>query len=183
MKTSKKVLFGLAILGIAALTTCIAIDLSSGSKFILPAGDTEYHTKEELTELYWQNKDLLISVKDSILSNRAFLQVLIDQKDGDAGILTDYHKDCFTEAEWADIVTVFEELHPYMLMMERKGRPLKFYINFADQKLDIGSKSITLYWFPNEEELKYRVEHSLADSVEYTQIDGDWYIVEETYPW
>ncbi len=183
MKVWKKVLLGLVILGVAALTTCIAIDFSKGPTNIIPARSVEYHTKEELTELYWQNKDLLISVKDSILSNKAFLQVLVDQKDGDAGILTDYHKDCFTEAEWTNIITTFEELHPYMLMMERKGRPLKFYINFADQKLDVGSKSNTLYWFPNEEELKYRVEHSLADTVEYTQIDGGWHIVEETYPW
>ncbi len=64
-----------------------------------------------------------------------------------------------------------------------QGRPLKFYINFDDLKLDHGSKATTLYWFPAAEELKFHEKYSLADSVEYTQIDGNWYIVEETYPW
>jgi hypothetical protein len=183
MKTWKKVFLGFILLCVASLTTCIAIDLSSGSNFIIPADTVEYHTKEDLSDLYWQNKDLLNSVKDSVLSNKAFLQVLVDQKDGDAGILTDENKDLFSEDEWADIVSVFEKLHPYMIMMERKGRPMKFYISFDDLKLDKGSKETSLYWFPSEEELKYHKEYSLADSVEYTKIDEGWYIVEETYPW
>ncbi len=118
-----------------------------------------------------------------MLSSKAFLQALDDYGEGDFQISYEGDKKYFTEEEWTNIVSVFDKLHPYMIMMERKGRPLKFYINFADQKLDVGSKSNTLYWFPNEEELKYRVEHSLADTVEYTQIDGGWHIVEETYPW
>ncbi len=183
MKKWKVAIVSALVLGIAVIATFVAIDLSFGSKFILSSKDVEYHTKEELVELYWQNQDLLNSVKDSILSNKAFLQVLINQKDGDAGILTDSHKDLFSEREWSDIISVFEKLHPYMLMMERKGRPLKFYINFAHQKLDSSSKATTLYWFPSETELEYHREHTLADRVEYTQIDGNWYIVEETFPW
>ena len=82
-----------------------------------------------------------------------------------------------------NIVSVFENLHPYMIMMERKGRPIKLYIDFASQKLDVGSKRTTLYWFTDKKEIEYQKEHSLADSVAYTQIDGNWYIVEETFHW
>ena len=183
MKKWKVAIISILVLGFAAMATCVAIDLSSGSKFILPAKAVEYHTKDELIDLYWQNKDLLNSVKNSILSNKAFLQVLVDQKDGDAGILTDSDKDLFTDEEWTDIVSVFEKLHPYMIMMERKGRPVKLYINFNDLKIESGSKTTELYWFPSEDELAYHTKYSLADSIEYTQIEEGWYVVEETYPW
>jgi hypothetical protein len=181
MKTWKKIIIGLAILGAIALALYIAIDSSPSSNFLLPAESIEYHTKEELTDLYWQNSVVLNSVKDSVLSNEGFLQVLIDQKDGDAGILTDVHKDLFSVEEWRNIVSVFENLHPYMIMMERKGRHLKFYIDFPQLELETGYKYTSLYWFPDVEEIKYHKEVSYADSVEYTHLDGNWYIVEETY--
>ena len=82
-----------------------------------------------------------------------------------------------------NIVSVFENLHPYMIMMERKGRPVKLYIDFAKLELDTGSKETTLYWFTDKKEIEYQKEHSLADSVAYTQIDGNWYIVEEIFHW
>ena len=181
MKTWEKIVIGLAILGVVAIAACIAIDSSPSSNFLLPTDSIEYHTKEELTDLYWQNSVVLNSVKNNMLSNEGFLQVLIDQKDGDAGILTDVHKDLFTAEEWRNIVSVFENLHPYMIMMERKGRPLKFYINFSKLELEAGYKRTSLYWFPNEDEIDYQKEHSLADSIEYSQIDENWYIVEKTY--
>jgi len=183
MKTWKKVIIGLAILGVVAIAVYIAIDSSPSSNFLLPAESIEYHTKEELIDLYWQNSVVLNFVKNSVLSNEAFLQVLIDQKDGDAGILTDVHKELFTEEEWENILSVFENLHPYMIMMERKGRPLKFYISFDDLKVDSCTKSTSLYWFPDVKEIKYHKEVSSADSIEYTHLDGNWYIVEEIYPW
>ena len=183
MKTWKKVVLVLIIIGLIGITACIAVDLSSGSKPIIPNKSVEYHTKEELTDLYWQNKTVLEAVKNSVLSNKKFLQVLTDQKDGDAGILTDVNKDLFTAEEWENIVSVFENLHPYMIMMERKGRPVKLYIDFAKLELDSGSKNTTLYWFTDKKEIEYHKEHSLADSVAYTQIDGNWYIVEETFHW
>jgi len=183
MKTWKKVIIGLAILCVVAIAVYIAIDSSPSSNFLLPAEAIEYHTKEELIDLYWQNTVVLNSVKDSVLSNEGFLQELNDQKDGDAGILTDAHKDLFAAEDWRNIVSVFENLHPYMLMMERKGRPLKFYICFDDLKIDSNTKTTSLYWFPDVKEIKYHKEGSSADRIEYTHLDGNWYIVEEIYPW
>ena len=183
MKTWKKVILALVALSVSSLAACIVIEFSTGPQFIIPAGSAEYHTKEELTDLYWQNKTVLEAVKNSVLSNKKFLQVLTDQKDGDAGILTDVNKDLFTAEEWENIVSVFENLHPYMIVMERKGRPVKLYIDFAKLELDSGSKNTTLYWFTDKKEIEYHKEHSLADSVAYTQIDGNWYIVEEIFHW
>ena len=150
---------------------------------VVPGNPVLYHTKDELTDLYWQNKDLLNSVKNSVLSSKKFLQALIDYQEGDYDISCQDDKKYFTEEEWTDIVSVFEELHPYMIMMERKGRPVKLYINFNDLKIESGSKTTELYWFPSEDELAYHTKYSLADSVEYTQIEEGWYVVEETYPW
>ena len=180
MKVWKKVFLGLILLSILALTTCFVIDLSSGANFLIPSNSVEYHTKEDLADLYWKNKDLLNSVKDSVLSNKAFLQVLVDQKDGDAGILTDANKDLFTEDEWTNIVAVFETLHPYMIMMERKGRPLIFYIAFGSLTQDSVEKSTLLYWFPNEDERIYHEKPGVFPDGVFTQIDEGWYIVEET---
>ncbi|NLI53318.1 MAG: hypothetical protein GX417_03240 [Clostridiales bacterium] len=178
MKTCKKVFLGLLILGVVALAIYIAIDLSSGPKFILPAKAVEYHTKEELTELYWHHKDLLNSVKDSVLSNKGMMQELIEFKEGDTGILTEHEKDFFTEEEWTDIVIVFEELHPYMLMMERKGHPLTFYIVFGSLKQDSVTKKTYLFWFPNEEEKEYHEKPGVYPYGVFTQLDEGWYIVE-----
>ena len=111
MKTWKKVILALVALSVSSLAACIVIEFSTGPQFIIPAGSAEYHTKEELTDLYWQNKTVLEAVKNSVLSNKKFLQVLTDQKDGDAGILTDVNKDLFTAEEWENIVSVFENSH------------------------------------------------------------------------
>ena len=150
---------------------------------IIKGKTVEYHTEEELIDLYWQNSVVLNSVKDAVLSNEPLMQAMNQEKDGDIGIFVKEDKQYFTEKEWANIVSIFENLHPYMIMMERKGMPLKFYINFDSLQLDTGSKRTSLYWFPNEDEIAYHKEHSLADSVEYTQVDGNWYIVEEKFHW
>jgi hypothetical protein len=183
MKTWKKIVLGLTALGVVALAVWIAIDFSSGSNLIIPAGSSEYHTKEELTDLYWQNKTVLNAVKDSVLSNKGMTQELIKFREGHTGILTDHQKDFFSEEEWENIVSVFERLHPYMIMLELRGRSLKFYIDFSKLKLETRSKYVRLYWFPSEKELENRKERSFADSIEVSQLDGNWYIVEEIYPW
>lgn len=178
-----KVLIILALMiGVLSFASYILYLILNPSTII--RGDTvEYHTKEELTNLYLLNSELLNSVKDSVLSNKAWMQAMNQEKDGDIGIFVKGDKQYFSAEEWENIVSAFKNLHPYMIMMERKGMPLKFYINFADLKLETGSKRTSLYWFPNEDEIAYHRKHSLADSVEYTQVDGNWYIVEEKFHW
>jgi hypothetical protein len=182
MKTWKTIIILILIIGVLSFGSYI-IFLILNPSTIIRGKAVEYHTKEELSDLYWQNEELLNSVKNSVLSNKKVLQALIDEQDGDTGIYTKHDEVYFSQEEWSDIVSVFENLHPYMIMMERKGRPIKLYIDFASQKLDVGSKRTTLYWFTDKKEIEYQKEHSLADSVAYTQIDGNWYIVEETFHW
>ena len=182
MKTWIKVVLGLIIIGVLSFATYIGM-LVINIKMADIDNSVEYHTKEELSDLYWQNEELLNSVKNSVLSNKKVLQALIDEQDGDTGIYTKHDEVYFSQEEWVNIVSVFENLHPYMIGMERKGRPVKLYIDFAKLELDTGSKETTLYWFTDKKEIEYQKEHSLADSVAYTQIDGNWYIVEETFHW
>ena len=182
MKTWIKLVLGMIIVGTLTFAVCVVALILSPSTAVL-VDTVEYHTKEELTDLYWQNDELVNRVKDSVLSNKKVLQALIDEQDGDTGIYTKQDKVYFTKEEWKDILTVFENFHPIMLMMERKGRPIKFYINFDDLKIDAGTKMTSLYWFPDVKEIKYHKDNSSADNIEYTHLDGNWYIVEETYPW
>ncbi len=181
MKILGKVLLGLVIAAIVAFVAYICVIwFTVGSDSVIPYNPVDYHTKDELADLYWQNKDLLNSVKDSVLSSKAFLQALDEYGEGDFQISYQGDKIYFTEEEWADIVAVFEALHPNMLMMERKGRPLIFYITFASEKQDSVTKRTYLYWFPNEEEREYHEKPSIFPNGTYTQIDGGWYIVEAT---
>ena len=182
MKKWKIVIILALMIGVLSFASYILFLVLNPST-IIRGNTVEYHSKEELTDLYWQNPVVLNSVKDSVLTNDSLLQAMNQEGDGDIGIFVKGDKDYFSEEEWENIVSVFENLHPYMIMVERKGRPLKFYINFGDLRFETGSKETALYWFPNEEEIEYHKEHSLADSVAYTQIDGNWYIVEEMFHW
>ena len=179
MKTWIKVILGMIILGVLSFTACIVILIFSPSTAVID-NSVEYHTKEELSDLYWQNKELLNRVKDSMLSNDKVLQALIDEQDGDTGIYLKQDEVYFSQEEWRDVETVFQVFHPTMLMLERKGRPLIFYIGFGSFKQDSVIKSTLLYWFPNDEEREYHEEPGVFPDGVFTQLDEGWYIVETT---
>lgn len=182
MKKWKIVIILVLMIGVLSFASYILFLILNPST-IIRGNTVVYHSKEELTDLYWQNSVVLNSVKNSVLINDSLLQAMNQEGDGDIGIFVKGDKDYFSEEEWDNIVSVFENLHPYMIMMERKGRPLKFYINFPNLELETGSKATSLYWFPDVKEIKYHKEYTLADSIEYTHLDGNWYIVEEIFPW
>lgn len=179
MKKWKIVLILIPTLGFLSFAAYIVILLLNPSS-IIPGNSVAYHAQEELSDLYWQNRDLLNTVKEDVLSNQKLVQAMNEERDGDIGIYIKEDKQYFTEDEWADIVSVFEKFHPYMIMMERKGRPLIFYIVFGSLKQDSVEKSTYLYWFPNEEEKIYHEKPGVFPNGVFTQIDGGWYIVEET---
>ena len=177
MKMCKKIVLGLILLFMIAFVGCIAYI------FLIPNPDdlgnsTKYHTREELTDLYWQNKELLSSVKDSVISSKKMLQALDEYNEGDYDVSYMGDKRFFNDEEWGNILAVFENLRANMLMLERKGRPLIFYITFAHQKQDDITKSTYLYWFPNDEERAYHEEDGIFPDGVFTQIDDGWYIVE-----
>jgi len=181
MKKWKVAILSILVLGFVAFAAYTAYIMKKiDDNYIVHGYPVDYHTKDELTDLYWQNSDLLNTVKDSVLSSTKFLKALNDYGEGDYGISYQGDKVYFTEDEWADIVSVFEKLHPYMIMMERKGRPLTFYIVFGYLKQDSVSKCTLLYWFPNEEEKIYHEKPGVFPDGVFTQIEAGWYIVEET---
>lgn len=179
MKTWKTIIILILIIGVLSFGSYI-IFLILNPSTIIRGKAVEYHTKEELSDLYWQNEELLNSVKNSVLSNKKVLQALIDEQDGDTGIYTKHDEIYFSQEEWSDIVSVFENLHPYMIMMERKGRPLIFYMPFGSLEEDDTTKRTYLYWFPNEEEREYHEKPGVFPDGVFTQLDEGWYIVEET---
>ena len=181
MKTWGKVVLGIIILGMIGITACIAVDLSSGQEPIIPTRSVEYHTVEELTDLYCQNKSVLDAVKDSVISSKTLLRALDEYNEGDIAISYQSDKEYFNDEEWENIVTVFENLHPDMLMLERKGRPLVFYITFKHLNPGLETKVVYLYWFPNEEELEYHKKPGVFPDGVYTQLEEGWYIVEGRY--
>ena len=180
MKTFIKVILGLILAGILAFAGYIAYRIVSLNAHDL-GRSTKYLTKEELTDSYWQNKELLNSVKDSVISSKSLLRALDRFNEGDIEIRYQSDKEYFSEKDWENIVTVFENLHPSMLMLERKGRQLVFYLTFKRLNQGLGSKYTFLYWFPNEEEREYHEEPDIFPDGIFTQLEEGWYIVEETY--
>jgi len=177
MKKWIKVILVLIILGILSFATYICFLIFSSSTDAIN-NSVKYHTKEEVSDLYWQNKELLNRVKDAMLSNEKVLQALVDEQDGDTGIYLKQDEVYFSQEEWQDVVTVFEIYHPAMLMLERKGRPLIFYMPFGSLRQGDVTKRTFLYWFPNDEEREYHEDPGVFPYGVFTQLDEGWYIVE-----
>lgn len=179
MKTWIKVVLGLVIVGIAAFVAWILfLWFTPNPNKIIPSNSVEYHTKEELTDLYWQNKTVLNAVKESVISSKSLLRALDEYKEGDIDVRFQSDKEYFNDDEWENIVTVFEKLHPSMLMLERKGRPLIFYLTFRQLNSGFESKVVYLYWFPNEDEREYHEKPTVFPDGVFSQLDEGWYIIE-----
>lgn len=177
MKTWIKVVLGLIIIGVLSFATYIGM-LVINIKMADIDNSVEYHTKEELSDLYWQNKELLNRLKDSVLSNDKVLQALIDEQDGDTGIYLKQDEVYFSQEEWRDVETVFKVFHPTMLMLERKGRPLVFYMAFRQLNRGSTTYATYLYWFPSEKEREYHENPGVFPDGVFTQLDEGWYVVE-----
>ncbi|MEA4914323.1 MAG: hypothetical protein VB061_07120 [Christensenella sp.] len=120
MKTWIKVVIGIVILGVLAFTgyTAYMIFRPSTTDF---GTLIEYHTKDELTHLYSQNKELLNSVRDSVLSSKSLLRALDENKEGDIDISFQSDKKYFSDEEWNNILSVFDKFHPYMIFNGAQG--------------------------------------------------------------
>lgn len=181
MKTWKKVVLGLILASILAFAGYIAYRVLTPNPDDL-GSSCKYQSKDELTELYSQNKELLNSVRDSVLSSKSLLRALDENKEGDIDISFQSDKKYFSDEEWADILSVFEKFHPYMILMERKGRPLIFYMAFSQLNRGSTTYATYLYWFPNDKEREYHEEPKVFPDGVFTQLDDGWYIVETSEP-
>ena len=144
MKTTLKVIIIFFLLGILAFAGYIAYRVLTPNPDDL-GSSCKYQSKDELKDLYSQNKELLNSVRDSVLSSKSLLRALDEYKEGDIDISFQSDKKYFSDEEWADILSVFEKFHPYMILMERKGRPLIFYMAFS--QLNRGSTTYATYLY------------------------------------
>lgn len=181
MKTWGKVVLGLILASTLVFAGYIGVMIVN-----LNADDlghsAKYLTKEDVTDLYWQNKELLNSVKDSVISSKGLLRAIDRYNEGDIDISFQSDKQYFSEEDWEDILAAFENLHPYMILLERKGRPLIFYMAFSHLNRGSTTYATYLYWFPNEEERKYHEEPNVFPDGVFTQLDEGWYVVETTEP-
>ncbi len=84
MRTWIKVILALVLASGLAFAGYIAIIVSLNADDL--GHSTIYLTKEEMTDLYWQNKDLLNSVKDSVISSKSLLSALDRYNEGDIDI-------------------------------------------------------------------------------------------------
>ena len=181
MKTWKKVVLGLILASILAFAGYIAYRVLTPNPDDL-GSSCKYQSKDELTELYSQNKELLNSVRDSVLSSKSLLRALDENKEGDIDISFQSDKKYFSDEEWNNILSVFDKFHPYMILMERKGRPLIFYMAFSQLNRGSTTYATYLYWFPNDEEREYHEEPKVFPDGVFTQLDDGWYIVETSEP-
>ncbi|HML68605.1 MAG TPA: hypothetical protein PKA81_09425 [Clostridia bacterium] len=181
MKTWKKVVLGLMVLGVLGFAGFVGYWMLTPNPDDL-GNSAKYLTKEELTDLFWQNEELLNAVKDSVISSKGLLRAIDRNNEGDIGISFQGDKKYFSEEEWKDVLSVFENLHPYMLMLERKGRPLVFYMAFSHLNRGSTTYATYLYWFPNEQELAHHEKPGVFPDGVFTQLDEGWYVVETTEP-
>ncbi len=69
MKNLKIAILSILVLGFVTFAAYIAYIMKIVDEdSIVPGNPVDYHTKEELTDLYWQNKELLNTVKNDVLS-------------------------------------------------------------------------------------------------------------------
>lgn len=181
MKNSIKVILGLILAGVLGFAGFVGYWMLTPNPDDL-GNSAKYLTIEELTDLFWQNEELLNAVKDSVISNKGLVREIDRNNEGDIGISFQSDKKYFSEEEWIDVLSVFENLHPYMLMLERKGRPLVFYMAFSQLNRGSTTYATYLYWFPNEKELAYHEEPKVFPDGVFTQLDDGWYVVETTEP-
>jgi len=184
MKNWKNAVLCIITLCVAVFAVYSALLFNKKDAFVF--GDSViYYTKEELTDLYKRHKGVLNAVKHIVVMNEKLGQLPYVNGRVDIDLYTPEIRACFSEKEWENIVYAFQELHPYTLTQETDLSTYSFVyrVNFGSLKLDAGSKTTSLCWFPYEEDRDfYKIETQKNNGV-FTQIDEGWYIVEETYHW
>ena len=182
LKGWKRTVAGVLTIAVAmfALTSAALFCLRDAFVFGSPVRS---YTRQELSELFFQEKDLLSSVQQSVMTNDTVFQSRIIEWYGDIDRYIPQVQAYFQKDEWENIVCVYQTFQPYALSpdLDIHQHYFAFRMSFGKQKLDSGSKAISLYWFSDGEDFKYHRKHSMADSLAYTQMGDGWYIVEENF--
>jgi len=158
------------IKAIVIFTSLVCLTSCGGS--IIPNNSIATYTKDELNDLYWENKDELNEVAKIILANEELYRQIIENNDVERDVWGKSQKKLFSNEEWGKIVDLYKKIRPYTIERRRNGA---IYIDFAQRKVGGSNISTSLYYFGSEETANaYRV--SRFETLEH--LEGYWYINE-----
>ena len=179
MKTkSLKYLCAIVLIIILLCTTsCASLKqyLSTNQKYDRLCENPEYYTKEELTEVFYDNKEEFTEMVDIIFNNKKLLAHISEKQLGGGPIDDTFSKQFFTDEEWKKICAFFGKYKPYSIErdIEIPGGALIFY--FGTNTI----KSTDLFYFMNDSEGESSSKPYLFGTNE--QIDEHWWIVTDGF--
>lgn len=164
------------LLGILIFIFILIRPFVFGGAFLIGRFSVASYTKEELGDLYWNNKDEFVNVAEIMLANDKIRQIIIDTHDDDWGVLTKNDKRFFPEEEWDQVEKLFKKIRPYMIMLSLRNNDSVVYFNFNSRKVDGKKISTSLYYFKNVKTMELYKLYPWVGTLE--QLDGYWYIGE-----
>ena len=153
-----------------------------------PRYEEEYHTPEELEELYSANKEAFNKVAKYFLESEEMLAAMRNAHEADRGIYGSFEyesKPFFTAEQWEEITALCDTVKPYMIMRCRKIDDIVYFVFPLYQERDT-----MLFYLPNatEEVLDFYGSYCCYwedDEYSFYEIDDDWWILDvqhgETY--
>ena len=161
-------------IAIVCLTSCTSSPSSSSD--IIPSDSLIAWTKEELIDLYGENKEELNEVAEIALACDTLKQRIVENHE-DWEIRYSSQSDWFSEDDWAKIVDLFEKIRPYMLMRSLREGDDAIWFHFSYRKVEDGYIYISLYYFKNPETAEaYKAYIDVGEGLEH--LDGYWYYTE-----
>lgn len=142
--------------------------------YIIPSNSLVSHTKYELIDLYYENKDELNKTAESILKSNSFLEKIKSGDDEDEYIMFKSDSQYFSESDWETIVDVFETLRPYSIDRSLRDGYDVVYLVFAERTEDGVRRSNNLYYIKDLEAVKCYENNIWVGKLEH--IDGYWYV-------
>ena len=133
--------------------------------------DPPKYTKEEVKELFLNNREDFEEMVDIIFDNEQLLEHIREVGGGEGPVYSTAQKEYFTEEEWAAICNFYDEYKPYSIerTIAVRGGAVTFYFHetqFSSKEIhyihksDEGEQYCKRYWFET-----------------YEQLDENWWIV------
>lgn len=177
---------GIAI--ILLVLVLIWLDRTIASSGIIDPRSAATYTREELVNLYWENKDDMDEVALAVLASNAIKQRIIDSNEDDWQIHSDFEKGDFPEANWNMIVALFHKIKCYEVVRHCwYGVDGAFSIDFGERKVDGKDTSYSLFYFRDVDTMEFYRDNRYTysglgwkEGLEY--IDGGWYVHERIIP-
>ena len=174
----------LYFLGIAIILFALILlwfDRTIASQWIINPRSITSYTKEELVNLYWENKDELNEVAEIVLANDGLKQRIIDNHDdyGEIRFMSD--KGYFPEEEWNKIVALYKKIRcNEIVRLIWGGKDGVVYVDWRSKKTDGHEIYTALYYFKDVNTMEFYKQHYMGTIGQFVleQIDGGWYVYE-----